>query len=64
MMSSDYESSNEDEMDWEEVNVGIVPAPEFENDAAIVSSNPVQAGPSQSIEVTLDTEKKKQRDDK
>ncbi|KAF8526095.1 hypothetical protein JB92DRAFT_2873311 [Gautieria morchelliformis] len=61
--SSEYESTNEDEMDWEEVNVGVLPAP-ADNDAATVSSHPVQAGPSQPIEVTLDTEKKKRRDDR
>lgn len=58
------ESSNEDDMDWEEVTVGILPTSVADNDTAPVSTSPPQAGPSQSIEITLDTPKKKRRGDK
>ena len=60
--SFDNESSDsEDDMDWEEVAVGILPTAVADNETTMVSSNVAQAGHSQPIEVTLDTPKKKQR---
>lgn len=58
------ESSSEDEMDWEEVNVGTAPTPVANIDATTTSSSMGQTRPSQSIEITLDTAEKKRQADK
>ncbi|KAF8587586.1 Rad4-domain-containing protein [Ramaria rubella] len=52
------DSSDEDEMDWEEVDVPTVHTPPVDNEAATLSITS-QAGPSKSIEITLDAVKKK-----
>lgn len=57
------ESSDEEEMDWEEVNVATIQPPVANNDV-IMSSNIANPGPSQSIEITLDTAEKKRQGDK
>jgi hypothetical protein len=58
------DSSSEDEMDWEEVNVGTVLMPVAGYDATAIPSSIEESRPSQSIEITLDTANQMRQEDK
>jgi hypothetical protein len=53
------DSSDEEEMDWEEVDVPTAPQSAVDSGNAAMLLDPPQAGPSKAIEITLDAVKKK-----